>query len=336
MNRGEQRISDTGAPYADLSPDTIVCALESAGFRPDGGMLALNSYENRVYQIGIEDSLPLVAKFYRPARWSDATILEEHSFTLTLAEEEIPVVAPLVSSSGETLHRHQGYRFSLFPRQGGRWPELDNPDNLAWIGRFLGRIHLHGAARPFAHRPSIDPKTIAPESSEYLLENGFIPLEHAASYRQLCENLQRLIEERFDGVPNCRWIRLHGDCHPGNILWTDQGPHFVDMDDCRMGPAMQDLWMLLSGDNRDMALQLSYLREGYEMFRELDAREVVLIEPLRTLRMIYYAAWLARRWNDPAFPAAFPWFNSTQYWQEHLSLLTQQQAVLQQPALPLY
>lgn len=336
MNRGEQGISDTGTPYADLSPDTVLCALESAGFSPDGSMLALNSYENRVYQIGIEDSPPLVAKFYRPLRWSDAAILEEHAFSLSLAKEEIPVVAPLVSSTGETLHRYQGYRFSLFPRQGGRWPELDNLDNLTWIGRFLGRIHLLGTTRKFAHRPSMNPKEICRESSAFLLQNGFIPLELETSYRQLSMELQMMIESAFDQVPSCRWICLHGDCHPGNILWTDLGPHFVDIDDCRMGPAIQDLWMLLSGDHRDMALQFSYLRDGYEMFCELDLREVALIEPLRTLRMIHYAAWIARRWNDPAFPAAFPWFNSIQYWQEHLSQLEQQKSVLQQSPLPVY
>jgi len=327
---------DNSAPYADLSPDAIICALESAGFNPDGRMLALNSYENRVYQIGIEDGPMLVAKFYRPHRWSDAAILEEHSFSLSLAKEEIPVVAPLLSPDGKTLYKFQGFRFSLFPRQGGRWPEFDNLDNLTWIGRFLGRIHLLGAAQSFIHRPSIDPKTIGPESSGYLLENGFIPLEYESNYRRLCAELQSLIGEMFDMVPDCRWIRLHGDCHAGNLLWTDQGPHFVDMDDCRMGPAIQDLWMLLSGDHRDMALQLSYLGDGYEMFRELNRKEIVLIEPLRTLRMIHYAAWLARRWNDPAFPTAFPWFNTTQYWQEHLSLLAQQKSALQQPPLTLY
>ena len=329
-------MSDTRAPYAELSPDVVIGAIESVGFAPDGRMLALNSYENRVYQIGIEDGTVLVAKFYRPGRWSDATIIEEHSFSLSLAEEEIPVVAPLVAPSGETLHQFQGYRFSLFPRQGGRWPEFDNPDNLTWVGRFLGRIHLLGAAKPFAHRPNIDPKTIGPDAAAYLLEHGFIPLEYESNYRLLCAELQRLIEEKFDAVPAVRWIRLHGDCHSGNILWTDHGPHFVDMDDCRMGPAIQDLWMLLSGERREMALQLSHLREGYEAFRDLNLRELALIEPLRTLRMIHYAAWLARRWSDPAFPKAFPWFNTNQYWQEHLSLLAQQKSALQQPALPLY
>lgn len=329
-------MADQSTPYADLSPDVILGALESAGFCPDGRMLALNSYENRVYQIGIEDGPALVTKFYRPERWSDAQILEEHQFSLSLADEEIPVVAPLRSADGDTLHKFEQYRFSLFPRQGGRWPELDEPKNLTWIGRFLGRIHLLGAAHSFTQRPSIDAQTIGPESSNYLLTNGFIPLELESSYRQLCAELQSLIEESFAGVPNCRWIRLHGDCHAGNILWTDHGPHFVDMDDCRMGPAIQDLWMLLSGDQREMMQQLAHLVEGYQMFRELNPRETTLIEPLRTMRMIHYAAWLARRWNDPAFPIAFPWFNTTQYWQQHLSQLEQQKSVLRRAQQPLF
>ncbi|MCW8907640.1 MAG: serine/threonine protein kinase [Sedimenticola sp.] len=329
-------MSDPGTPYADLSPETILDALESVGYRPNGGMLALNSYENRVYQIGMEEGPPLVAKFYRPQRWSDDSILEEHRFSQALQAEEIPVIAPLQDSEGHSLHRFRGYRFALFPRRGGRWPELDNPDNLEWIGRFIARIHQLGAAQPFQHRPTIDPREMGAVSAEYLLSGGFIPLELESGYRRQTESLQQLIESAFEAAAGYRQIRLHGDCHPGNILWTDQGPHFVDMDDCRSGPAIQDLWMLLSGDRQEMALQLSYVREGYETFRELDNREVALIEPLRTLRMIYYAAWLARRWSDPAFPNAFPWFNTHSYWQEHLAQLEQQQRNLEEPPLPVY
>lgn len=329
-------MSEAATPYADLSPDTILTALESVGYRPSGGMLALNSYENRVYQIGMEESPPLVAKFYRPGRWSDASIQEEHDFTRALAADEIPVVAPLVDRTGATLHHYQGHRFALFPRRGGRWPELEEPDNLAWIGRFIARIHLLGSAQPFRHRPVIDPDGMGRASAGYLLDGGYIPLELESGYQRVTEALQQRIDQAFAATRGCRVIRLHGDCHPGNILWTDQGPHFVDMDDCRSGPAIQDLWMLLSGDRREMALQLSYIREGYETFRELDGREIALIEPLRTLRMIHYAAWLARRWSDPAFPAAFPWFNSHQYWQSHLSELEQQLRLLDEPPLPLY
>jgi Ser/Thr protein kinase RdoA (MazF antagonist) len=323
-------------PYAGLSPEVILDALESVGLLPDGTLLALNSYENRVYQIGVEDGQPLVAKFYRPGRWADETIQEEHDFSLALALEEIPVVAPIQDATGKTLHTYHDFRFALFPRRGGRWPDLENPDNLEWIGRFLGRIHQLGASHPFKHRPSIDPEEMGRACANHLLENGVIPLELERRYRDLTGELLARVDARFAEASGCRWIRLHGDCHPGNILWTEGGPHFVDMDDCRNGPAIQDLWMLLSGEPEEMALQLSYLREGYETFRPLDPREVALIEPLRTLRMIHYAAWLARRWNDPAFPAAFPWFGTTQYWQQHLSILEQQSIILEAPPLPLY
>ncbi|MCP3671716.1 MAG: serine/threonine protein kinase [Gammaproteobacteria bacterium] len=327
---------ETLPPYSGLTPDTIITALESCGFHPDGSMLALNSYENRVYQIGQEDALPLVAKFYRPGRWSDAAIQEEHEFSLSLAAEEIPVVAPLQDAEGNTLHSHAGYRFSLSPRQGGRWPDLDDPDDLMWAGRLMARIHQLGASQPFEHRPSLNPQEMGSDSAHYLLENNFVPIELESRYRQTTEELQQIIDSSFDSAGPYQQIRLHGDCHPGNILWTDNGPHFVDLDDCRNGPAIQDLWMLLSGERNEMAMQLSYLREGYEMFRPLNPAEVHLIEPLRTLRIIHYAAWLARRWDDPAFPAAFPWFNTNQYWQDHIATLAQQRAAMENPPLALY
>ncbi len=323
-------------PYAGLTPDTINAALESVGFHPDGSMLALNSYENRVYQIGLEDGSFLVAKFYRPGRWSDAAIKEEHAFSLALAAEEIPVVAPLCDADGNTLHNYQGYRFSLSPRQGGRWPDLDDPDDLMWAGRLMARIHQLGASQPFKHRPTMDPAEMGTGSATYLLENGFIPIELESRYLQITQGLQATIDAMFANVGGYQQIRLHGDCHPGNILWTDGGPHFVDLDDCRNGPAIQDLWMLLSGEHYEMSMQLSYLREGYEMFRPLNPGEIQLIEPLRTLRIIHYAAWLARRWSDPAFPAAFPWFDSNQYWQDHISTLAQQAVAMENPPLSLY
>ncbi len=328
-------MTDT-APYSDLTPDTVLAAIESCGFQPDGSMLGLNSYENRVYQIGMEEGPPLVAKFYRPGRWSDAAILEEHEFTLALAAEEIPVVAPLRDDAGNTLHTYHGYRFSLSPRQGGRWPSLDDPDNLMWVGRLMARIHQLGADHTFAHRPTLNPEEMGQGSAAYLLANGFIPIELETSYRQLTEELQRNIREQFASAGRYQQIRLHGDCHMGNILWTDNGPHFVDLDDCRNGPAIQDLWMLLSGERNEMSMQLSYLREGYEMFRPLHGAEIGLIEPLRTLRIIHYAAWLAQRWDDPAFPAAFPWFNTHQYWQDHMATLEHQRAALGSPPLSLY
>ena len=323
-----------GHPYDGLTPEVILGALDSIGLRTDGGMLALNSYENRVYQIGLEDAPPVVAKFYRANRWSDAAILEEHEFSLELQSAEIPVVAPMTIDH-RTLHRHAGFRFAVFPRRGGRWPDLESPENLQWLGRYLARIHQIGATRPFTHRASITPARLGVESIRHLLDSGTIPVEIEHRYRALTSELLQEIEARFAATRPAT-LRLHGDCHPGNILWTDQGPHFVDMDDCANGPAIQDLWMLLSGDRTEMALQLSYLREGYELFRPFNPAETALVEPLRTLRMIHYAAWLARRWTDPAFPKAFTWFGTPQYWQEHLSQLEHQLQALGEPPLPVY
>jgi Ser/Thr protein kinase RdoA (MazF antagonist) len=323
-------------PYSGLTPDTILAALESCGFQADGSMLGLNSYENRVYQIGMEEGPPLVAKFYRPNRWSNDAIQEEHEFSLTLAAEEIPVVAPIQDSNGKTLHSFEGYRFSLSPRQGGRWPNLDDPDDLMWVGRLMARLHQIGARQPFEYRPTLNPDEMGQESAEYLLANSFIPIELESSYRKITNELQLSINAQFDAAGPYQQIRLHGDCHMGNILWTDSGPHFVDLDDCRNGPAIQDLWMLLSGEHNEMSMQMSYLREGYEMFRPLNGAEVRLIEPLRTLRIIHYSAWLAKRWNDPAFPAAFPWFNSVQYWQDHIATLENQLVAMDNPPLSLY
>jgi Ser/Thr protein kinase RdoA (MazF antagonist) len=322
-------------PYAALSPDTVLDAVERAGHRPDGHLLALNSYENRVYQVGIEDAPPLVAKFYRPERWSDEAIREEHDFSAALAEAEIPVVAPLRDALGESLLRHAGFRFALFPRRGGRTPDLDDPDHLEWLGRYLGRIHQLGAARDFRHRPRLDVDGYAGTAVRLLLDGDWLPLELARRYRSVTDALLGRSRAAFAAAAGVRWIRLHGDCHPGNILWTDAGPHFVDLDDCRTGPAVQDLWMLLSGEPQERALQLAYLREGYETFHTLDPRELALIEPLRALRMMHYAGWLARRWDDPAFPLAFPWFNTPQYWQDHVASLEVQLGALDEVALPL-
>jgi Ser/Thr protein kinase RdoA (MazF antagonist) len=322
-------------PYAALSPDTVLDAVEQAGHRPDGHLLALNSYENRVYQVGVEDAAPLVVKFYRPGRWSDEAIQEEHDFAAALAEAEIPVVAPLRGPEGESLLRHAGFRFALFPRRGGRTPDLDDPDHLEWLGRYLGRIHELGAARAFAHRPLLDVDGYAGTAARLLLDGGWLPPELSHRYRAVTDALLARSHAVFDALSAVRWIRLHGDCHPGNILWTDAGPHFVDLDDCRMGPAIQDLWMLLSGEREERALQLAYLREGYETFHALDPREVALIEPLRALRMIHYAGWLARRWDDPAFPLAFPWFGTPQYWQDHVASLEVQLGALDEMPLPL-
>jgi Ser/Thr protein kinase RdoA (MazF antagonist) len=326
---------DTAAnetPFAGLDPDTVLDAVESLGFDCDGRLLALNSYENRVYQVGLEDAAPLVAKFYRPDRWSDEAIGEEHGFSLELAAREIPVVPPLLLE-GQTLHRFDDYRFALFERRGGHWPELSDPDTRLWLGRFLGRIHAVGAVRPFEHRPEISIEEFGDRSRDTLIDGGWIPPHLEAAYGSVTEDLLQLIEDRLESAGDFRFIRLHGDCHPGNILWTDSGPHFVDLDDSRMGPAAQDLWMLLSGDRNEMTVQLADLLEGYSEFYDFNPGELWLIESLRTLRMIYYAAWLARRWNDPAFPRAFTWFNTTRYWEEHVLSLREQLADLQEPPL---
>ncbi len=320
------------ADYASLTPDTLLGAVESLGYLTSGQLLALNSYENRVYQVGLEDAAPLIVKFYRPHRWSDAAILEEHTFTLELTEHEIPVVAPL-QRSGVTLHRFKGYRFAVYPRQGGHWPELGSCEERMWMGRFIGRIHAVGSTRPFEHRPALDIESFARHPYRFLLEGGFLPDHIETAYRTLASDLIDQINGCFETAGNIPAIRLHGDCHPGNVLWTDDGPHFVDLDDCRSGPAIQDLWMLLSGDRNDMQVQLGEILDGYLQFYELDYRELQLIEALRTLRMIHYAGWLARRWDDPAFPRAFPWFNTPRYWEEHILALREQAALLQEPPL---
>jgi Ser/Thr protein kinase RdoA (MazF antagonist) len=322
----------TDTPYAGLGPDTVLDAIESVGLRVDGRLLALNSYENRVYQVGIEDGPPVVAKFYRPGRWSDAAIIEEQGFVQALADSEIPAIAPL-RIEGETLHRFARFRFSVSPRRGGRAPELDDPNTLERIGRFLGRIHAVGAARPFRHRPTLDIASFGEEPRAYLLENGWIPPDLDAAYRSVVEQALEGVRRCFERAGTVQMLRLHGDCHLGNILWTQAGPHFVDFDDCRMGAAVQDLWMLLSGEREAMALQLGHVLAGYEDFRALDPRELHLVEALRTLRLIHYSAWLARRWGDPAFPAAFPWFDTQRYWQDRILELREQISLMEEGPL---
>jgi Ser/Thr protein kinase RdoA (MazF antagonist) len=311
----------------------VLDAIESKGYLSDGRVLALNSYENRVYQIGIEEANPIIAKFYRPGRWDDAAILEEHQFSFELEEAEIPVVAPLRDDKGESLFEFGGFRFALFPRRNGHWPELENLDTLEWLGRMLGRMHAVGASRPFAHRPTLDIQHFGSDSYEYLMESGFIPRELELSYRSLAEDLLQRVDLRYQEAGDFKLIRSHGDCHPGNILWREDNYWFVDLDDCRMAPAIQDMWMLLSGERNEMAIQLSTLVEGYEQFMDFNRRELHLLESLRTLRLMHYAAWLARRWNDPAFQQAFPWFNSVRYWEEHILTLREQLAKLDEPPL---
>jgi Ser/Thr protein kinase RdoA (MazF antagonist) len=325
---------NTNTPYAELSPEAVLDSLESVGFHCDGRVLALNSYENRVYQIGIEDREPVVAKFYRPGRWSDAAILEEHAFAAELAAQEIPVVAPL-AQAGVSLHLHRGFRFAVFPRRGGRWPELGTAEERQWVGRFLGRIHAVGRSSTFRERPELSVVELGRKARDYVLEGEWMPDYLADKYADVTDELLEEVEARTQGWRGTTLGRILGDCHRGNILWTDAGPHFVDLDDSVTGPAVQDLWMLLAGGASEMRTQLTDLLEGYEKFLPFNRREISMIEPLRALRMIHYAAWLARRWHDPAFPKAFPWFAEPRYWEEHQRALNDQLAAVLEPPLEL-
>lgn len=320
-------------PFSSLTPDIVLDALDHTGLRSDGRLLALNSYENRVYQAGMEDGPPQVAKFYRPARWTDQQILEEHAFVEALFEREIPVV-PALMINGNTLHEYNGFRFSIFSKHGGRAPELDRTDTLEWMGRFIGRIHAVGSLESYSHRPALDIQSFGVEPVEYLLAHDFIPPELIEVYRGVAAQALDGVRRCFDRAGVVKTLRLHGDCHVGNVLWTDNGPHFVDFDDSRMGPAIQDLWMLLSGERAEQTRQLTALLAGYEDFYDFNPRELLLIEALRTLRLIHYSAWIARRWDDAAFPAAFPWFDSPRYWQDKILELREQIALMDEPPLP--
>ena len=321
-------------PFQTLTPSFIMDAVESQGFCCDCRTFALNSYENRVYQVGIEEGQPLIAKFYRPGRWSDAQILEEHSFCRELADQELSVVAPWRNRAGESLFHHGGFRFALYPRQGGHAPEFDNLDNLLVLGRMLGRIHGVGTVRAFQHRPALDAESFG-HASVALIGERFMPEEYRQSYAAVTGQLLASIDECLAEAGQVRQIRTHGDCHAGNILWRDGAPHFVDFDDARMAPAVQDLWMMLSGDRGRQIAQLDALLEGYREFHDFDPRELRLVEVLRALRMLHYAAWLASRWEDPMFPGTFPWFNTVRYWGEHILQLREQLAALAEPPLEL-
>lgn len=335
MTAESESASQALAAFADLTPDEMLDAVESVGIRSDCRVLALNSYENRVYRVGVVDSEPVVAKFYRPQRWTDDAILEEHHFTRELADAELPVVAPLADEQGVTLHRHGVHRFALYPCRGGRPPQLDNTEHLQQLGRFVGRLHAVGSTAVFRHRERLTVEAMAVASQAYLLDNNFIPDYLIDAYASLAQHLTEQIERCFERAGPVRQIRLHGDLHPGNILWTDQGPHIVDFDDARTGPAIQDLWMFLSGDREYMSARLSDLLEGYTVFSEFNASELALVEALRTMRMMHHAAWIAQRWSDPAFPQAFPWFNTPRYWAEHIDALREQAALMDEPPLML-
>jgi len=326
----------TEHPFTELSPDLIMDAVESAGYQCDYRILALNSYENRVYQIGVEESEPVIGKFYRPDRWTDEQILEEHEFTQELADEEISVVPPLKLTDNRTLLHYRDFRFALYPRRGGRAPDVDDLSCLEIMGRHIGRIHSVGGRCRFQHRPVLSVEDFGGWAHQYLLANNFIPEPLVPAYDSvagaLLEDLQRVIGE----VNYTRNIRLHGDCHMGNVLWREDLPHFVDFDDARTGPPVQDLWMMLSGEHEEQQQQLSKILAGYREFCDFDFVQLRLIEPLRSLRIMYHAAWIAKRWEDPAFPRAFPFFNTERYWSQHILELREQWARLQEPALQVY
>jgi len=319
--------------FLNLDPEQILTALEDLGFACDGHFLALNSYENRVYKIGIEDSAPVVAKFYRPGRWSDDAIIEEHAFGLQLANSDIPLIPPLVRD-GETLHRAGHFRISVSECRGGRAPDLDDEETMQQLGRLVARIHLLGELTPFEHRPTLDIQSYGVDSVDYLLDNNFVPADLIDAYESIVDDLFDAIDACFERAGDPRYLRLHGDFHPGNVLVDGDALHIVDLDDARTGPAVQDLWMFLSGDREEQTPQLDTLLKGYQEFRQFDARELHLIEALRTLRLLHYAAWLARRWDDPAFKIAFPWFNQQRYWDEHVLMLREQAALMQEGPLP--
>lgn len=321
-------------PFDTLTPDLVLDAVESLGFLSDARVLALNSYENRVYQVGIEDAQPLIAKFYRPGRWSDAAILEEHAFSAELADCEVPVVAPL-QHEGRSLFEHAGFRFALFPRRGGHAPEPGNLDQLYRLGQLLGRLHAVGATRPFEHRETLAVDNFGHDSLRTLLDGGFVPRELLPAFESVARDMLKRVEDIYART-SYQLIRLHGDLHPGNLMHRDEAYHMVDLDDCRMGPAVQDLWMMLAGSREERLGQLAELIDGYNEFHDFDPRELALIEPLRALRQLHYSAWLARRWDDPAFPPSFPWFGQPRYWGDQILALREQTAALDEAPLKLF
>jgi len=327
---------DALPPYTRLTPDTVLNALDTLGLATTGSLLALNSYENRVFQVGVAPNVGdhhyIVAKFYRPNRWSEMQILEEHAFLAELCAAEIPAVPPM-TINGATLHLIDGFRVAVFERRGGRAPNLDDPDVRIRLGRFLGRIHSVASTRAFEHRPTLDAHHFGSTSRNDVLESTHLPLECRTAYAQVTEHALEAIHHAYERAGPIDLIRLHGDVHEGNVLYTDAGPHFVDFDDSRMGPAVQDLWMLLGHGLDEQTQRLKDFLAGYEAFAPFNRRALHLIEALRTLRLMHYSAWIARRWADPAFPAAFPWFADAHYWHTHIATLREQIAAMHAPPL---
>ncbi|MFT5208915.1 MAG: Ser/Thr protein kinase RdoA (MazF antagonist) [Flavobacterium sp.] len=323
-------------PYSTLTPDLVMDAVESVGYQCDARILQLNSYENRVYQIGIDEAEPVIGKFYRPNRWSNDQILEEHIFTQDLANNEISVVPPMLINGNSTLEEYSDFRFALYPRRGGRAPSIDDLGSLEILGRHIGRIHAFGSDKVFQYRPTISVESYGQQSRDFLLENNFIPMELIPAYKALADQILGDLNRLFSQSSNIEHIRLHGDCHMGNVLWRDDLPHFVDFDDARNGPPIQDLWMMLSGEREDQTQQLTAILKGYKDFCHFNYGQIKLVEPLRTLRMMHHSAWIARRWHDPAFPRAFPFFNTERFWSNHILELKEQWSKLSEPALQIF
>ncbi|WP_019027092.1 serine/threonine protein kinase [Colwellia piezophila] len=320
--------------FSALSPDLIIDALESAGFTVDSGLLALNSYENRVYQFHDDNLVKYVTKFYRPQRWQLKNIHEEHEFSFELEEHELPIVAPL-KINGRSLFEYQGYHFAVFPCRGGRIFEVDNLNQLEWMGRFIARIHAVSSQKDFKHRPNFNTDELLYQARESIIASNYVPKGLITPFFTILDQVIDVAAKQYLPAKHTKQIRLHGDCHAGNILWRDEGPHFVDLDDCRTGPAIQDLWMMLSGDRQQQLLQLDTLLMGYEEFFTFESDQLILIESLRTMRLVNYMAWLCKRWQDPAFPQNFPWFNTEKYWEQQILMLKEQMSALQQPPLSL-
>jgi Ser/Thr protein kinase RdoA (MazF antagonist) len=320
------------APFDALDPDAVFAAAESIGLEPSGRLFALNSYENRVYQLGDEQGELWVLKFYRPARWSDAAIGEEHAFTFELAAAELPVAAPL-TRDGRSLFVHAKLRFAAFPYLAGRAPELDDLATLTLLGRTLARIHAIGSRARFSHRPTLSVSRLGEQAQAQVMASGFVPEALSEQYERVSEQVIGRVRQCFDNFGPLPQLRIHGDCHVGNILWRENGPLFVDLDDCMSGPRIQDLWMFLSGDAASQQASWAAIMEGYEVFGEFDFAELTLVEALRSLRILHYAAWIANRWRDPAFPRAFPWFSDARFWERHISDLFEQLSAMDDPPI---
>jgi len=321
-------MSENETPYENLTPDRVLDIIEDLGYPVNGQFLALNSYENRVYQLGVEEDKPVVVKFYRPGRWTDEAIQEEHDFSYELAEVDVLVALPL-NINGNTLHKNDEFRLAIYERKSGRAPELDQPQSLAQLGRLLARIHSVGSRGRFQHRQKLTSQILGHDARECILNCGFLPDYSKESYATITEQLLKLVDAYFDEYTLPQYRRIHGDFHMGNVLVNNDAFCIVDLDDCVSGPAIQDIWMLLSGEKHEQEFQLSAVIKGYNEFFDFDVSELNMVEALRTLRLMNYAAWLAKRWNDPAFPQNFPWFDSPRYWEEHVNSLQEQLFLMQ-------